>query len=89
MLTIILNSSLIMKGVSRMFDIFDLILGPFNPFQVTIKGRNKKDESDSKSFDFFHTMMTMMMTTTKEISRIINTAYFLNFITISFNFSTI
>ena len=54
MLTIILNSSLIMKVVSRMFDIFDLILGPFNPFSSDDKKEEtKKDESDSKSFDFF------------------------------------
>ena len=37
-----------------MFDIFDLILGPLNPFSSDEKKEGtKKDESDSKSFDFF------------------------------------
>ena len=53
MLTIIFNSYLIMKGVSYMFDIFDLILGPFNPFSSDEKNDQKEEKSDSNSFDFY------------------------------------
>ena len=74
-----------------MFDIFDLILGPFNPFSSDEKNDQKEEKSESNSFDFYPKddddddgwMIT------RKISRISGTAYFLNFITISFNFSTI